>query len=121
MTGKDVMFTAFDRLFDRAVQKLGIECSDADKEEAKRQFAQRFEALLEALHTVDIGVLPDKALEGMEGAIDQITPAQIAGLIASLPIAHQGQQILRGVAYRAAEQKLVEHLIEQTDDRYGGN
>lgn len=121
MTGKDAMFSAFDRLFDRAVRKLGIDCSDVDKEEAKRQFAERFEALLEALRRVEVGELPDDVLETMEGSIDQITPGEIAGLIASLPIAHQGQQILRRVAYQAAERKLIEHLIQQTDDRYGGN
>jgi hypothetical protein len=42
-------------------------------------------------------------------------------LLASIPIAHQGHEMMRQVAYRAAEQRLLDHLIQQTDDRYGGN
>jgi hypothetical protein len=28
---------------------------------------------------------------------------------------------LRTIAYRAAEQRLLDHLVSQADDRYGGN
>ena len=121
MTGKEAMLQAFDRLFDRAARKLSVECSPEEKEEAKRQFAERFAALLDALHRVNVDELPDEVLNGMERAIDDISPNELVGLLASVPIAHQGHEMLRGIAFRAAEQRLLEHLIQQSDDRYGGN
>jgi hypothetical protein len=121
MTGKDAMLRAFDRLFDRAARKLNVECTPDEKEEAKRQFQERFAALLEALHRIQVEELPDEVLDGMERAIDEISPTEIVGLLASIPIAHQGHEMLRVLAYRAAEQRLLEHLVRQADDRYGGN
>lgn len=121
MTGKEAMLQAFDRLFDRAATKLRVECSAEDKETAKRQFEQRFAVLLESLNGVEIGEVPDAVLANMEGAIDRISPTELVGLLASIPIAHQGQEMLRQVAYRAAEQRLLDHIIRQADDRYGGN
>ena len=44
-----------------------------------------------------------------------------ASWIASIPLAHQGHEMMRQVAYRAAEQRLLDHLIQQADDRFGGN
>lgn len=120
MTGKEAMLEAFDRLFDRAAKKLHVECDAQEKEAAKRQFADRFAALLEGLARVDVGELPAEVLSGMEAAIDRITPTEVVGLLASIPIAHQGHEMMRGIAYRAAEQRLLDHLISQADDRYGG-
>jgi hypothetical protein len=121
MTGKEAMLQAFDRLFDRAARKLRVDCSPEEREEAKKQFAGRFAALLEALERVEIDEVPDEILSGMESAIDRITPTEVVGLIASIPLAHQGHEMMRSVAYRAAEQRLLDHLIRQADDRYGGN
>jgi hypothetical protein len=121
MTGKEAMLQAFDRLFDRAATKLRVECSPDEKETAKRQFEQRFAALLESLNGVEIGDVPDEVLASMEAAIDRISPTEVVGLLASIPLAHQGQEMMRQVAYRAAEQRLLDHLIRQADDRYGGN
>lgn len=121
MTGKEAMLMAFDRLFDRAAKKLKVDCSAEEKEEAKRQFLERFAALLEALQHVKVDELPDEVLSGMESAIDRITPTEVVGLLASIPLAHQGHDMMRGIAYRAAEQRLLEYLIEKADDRYGGN
>jgi len=121
MTGKEAMLSAFDRLFDRAAKKLGVECSSDEKEDAKKQFSERFAALLDALHRVNVDELPDEVIGGMEHAIDEISPSEVVGLLASIPIAHQGHEMLRGIAYRAAEQRLLEHLIQKADDRYGGN
>jgi hypothetical protein len=121
MTGKEAMLQAFDRLFDRAAKKLHVECSGDEKEAAKRQFEERFAALLESLERVDVGEVPDEVVTNMEGAIDRITPTEVVGLLASIPIAHQGHEMMRQVAYRAAEQRLLDHLIQQADDRYGGN
>ncbi len=121
MTGREAMLQAFDRLFDRAAKKLHVECSADEKEAAKKQFEERFAAVLEAVDRVKIDGVPDEVLSNMEGAIDRISPTEVVGLLASIPLAHQGHEMMRQVAYRAAEQRLLEHLIQQADDRYGGN
>lgn len=121
MTGREAMLQAFDRLFDRAAHKLHVSCTAENKEVAKKQFEDRFAALLEALDQVKIDEVPDEVIRNMEGAIDRISPTEVVGLLASIPIAHQGQEMMRQVAYRAAEQRLLDHLIKQADDRYGGN
>ena len=121
MTGREAMLQAFDRLFDRAATKLHVECSADEKESAKKQFEDRFAALLTALDQVKIDAVPDEVIAGMEGAIDRITPTEVVGLLASIPIGHQAHEMMRQVAYRAAEQRLLDHLIQQADERYGGN
>jgi len=121
MTGKEAMLQAFDRLFDRAAKKLHVDCSTEEKEAAKKQFEDRFAALLQGLERVHVQEVPDEVITGMEGAIDRISPTEVVGLLASIPLAHQGHEMMRSVAYRAAEQRLLEHLIGQADDRYGGN
>ena len=121
MTGKEALLQAFDRLFDRAAKKLHVQCSPEEKETAKKQFEDRFAALLESLERVNIGDVPDEVLANMEKAIDRISPNEVVGLLASIPIAHQGQEMMRQIAYRAAEQRLLDHLIQQADDKYGGN
>jgi len=121
MTGREALLQAFDRLFDRAAKKLNVECSAEEKEQAKKQFEDRFAALLESLRQVNVAEVPSEVLSNMEGAIDRISPTEVVGLLASIPIAHQGHEMMRQVAYRAAERRLLDHLIQQTDDRYGGN
>lgn len=120
-TAKDAMLRAFDRLFDRAARKLRVECSEQEKAEAKRQFSDRFGALLDGLSHVPLAQMPDEVLTGMEGAIDQLSPSEVVGLLASIPLAHKGQELMRTLAFRAAEQRLLEHLIQQADERFGGN
>jgi len=121
MTGKDAVLQAFDRLFDKAAAKLRIECSDGEKEEAKRLFAERFAAALEIAGQADMPEIPEAVMRNMEEAIEHLSPAQVVGYLAAIPLAHQAQEMLRTIAYRAAEQRLLEHLISQADDRYGGN
>ena len=121
MNAKDAMLAAFDRLFDRAATKLHLQCDADDREEAKKQFTERFAALLDALERVTLNEIPDEALKSMEAAIDHLSPRDVAGLLVSIPLAQQGQELLRSIAYRAAEQRLLEHLISQADDRFGGN
>ena len=121
MTGKEAMLQAFDRLFDRAAKKLRVECSTEEKEAAKKQFEERFAALLQGLERVNVQEVPNEVIADMEGAIDRISPTEVVGLLASIPLAHQGHEMMRSIAYRAAEQRLLDHLIGQADDRYGGN
>ena len=121
MKAKQAVLTAFDRLFDRAASKLSIDCSEEEKAEAKRHFEERFSAALQIAGELDAPELPEDVMVHMEEAIDHLSPAQVVGHLASIPLAHQTQQMLRTLAYRAAEQRLLEHLAGQADDRYGGN
>lgn len=121
MTGKEAVLLAFDRLFDKAAAKLRFDCSEDEKEEAKRHFAERFSAALDIAGQVTVPKIPEEVMQSMETAIDHLSPAQVVGYLAAVPLAHQTQEMLRTLAYRAAEQRLLEHLIEQAEDKYGGN
>jgi hypothetical protein len=121
MTGREALLKAFDRLFDAAARKLNLVCSPEDREDAKTAFLQRFDSALELAGRVETGELPADVLDEMEGAIAQLSPAELAGVIASVPLAQQTQEMLRAVAYRQAEQRLLEHFAMQADTRYGGN
>jgi hypothetical protein len=121
MTGKEAVLLAFDRLFDKAASKLRVECDEGEKEEAKRQFTERFSAALDMAGQVTVPSIPEDVMQAMEDAIDHLSPAQVVGYLAAIPLAHQTQEMLRAIAYQAAEQRLLEHLINQADDTYGGN
>ena len=121
MTGKEAMLQAFDRLFDKAAAKLRVTCDEEEKLEAKRLFAERFSVALDVAGKVTMTEIPEEIMRSMEEAIDQLSPAQVVGHLAAVPLAHQAQEVLRTIAYRAAEQRLLEHLISQADDTYGGN
>jgi hypothetical protein len=121
MTGRDALLQAFDRLFDVAAEKLNVVCSPEERAEAKEQFAQRFEGALQLAQKVEVPELPGGVLDAMAGAIQQLSPAELAGVIASVPLAQQTQEMLRSIAFRQAEQRLLEHFALQADTRYGGN
>jgi hypothetical protein len=121
MNGRDALLAAFDRLFDAAAKKLNLACTPEERAEAKEQFAARFEGPLDVAKRVNVDGLPESVVEAMEGAIQQLSPAEVAGVIASVPLAQQTQEMLRAIAYRQAEQRLLEHLAKQADTRYGGN
>lgn len=120
-TAKEAVLGAFDRLFERAATKLHITCDADDRDEAKKHFAERFDSLLAALDQVRLQEIPDDVLQSLEGAIDGLRPRDVVGLLASIPLAQKGQELLRTIAYRAAEERMLEHLCAQADDRYGGN
>jgi hypothetical protein len=121
MTGKEALLQAFDRLFDAAAQKLNVVCTAEERAEAKEQFVGRFEAALRMAEKVEVPELPAAVLETMENAIVQLSPAELAGVIASVPLAQQTHEMLRTIAFRQAEQRLLEHFALQAEDRYGGN
>ena len=121
MNGREVMLKAFDRLFDKAAGKLAVECSLEERDEAKRRFEERFSVLLDALNQLELRDVPEEAVRGMEEAIEKLSPADLVGLLASVPLATQAQDMLRQLAYRAAEQRLLEHYLQSADDRYGGS
>jgi hypothetical protein len=120
-TGRDALLSAFDRLFDRAATKLNIECSESERAEAKKSFTDRYAEALNVLEKADFPAIPEPAMEHMEQAIDGLSPAYIAAHLATGPLALHVQEFMRQIALRAAEQRLLEHLTSQTDDRFGGN
>lgn len=121
MTGKEALLKAFDRLFDRAAKKLALDCTENERDDAKRSFEERFAKLLEALTQLEVGELPEEAVLGMEESIDKLSTPDLVALLASVPLAAQAQQLLRQLAYQAAEQRLLEHYISTAEDKYGGN
>lgn len=122
MTGRDALLQAFDRLFDTAAKKLSVECSDGDKATAKQRFEERFSMLLDALKQLSLPEeLPEEAVKSMEESIEKLTPADVVGLLATVPLVPQAQEMMRMLAYRAAEQRLLEHYVRTADDTYGGN
>ena len=121
MTGREALLQAFDRLFDAASRKLSVVCTPEERAEAKEQFASRFDAALKVADKVEVSEIPTGVIETMETAIAQLSSAELAGVIASVPLAQQTQEMLRGIAFRQAEQRLLEHYALQADDRYGGN
>ena len=121
MTGREALLQAFDRLFDQAAKKLSIECSDREKADARERFEERFSMLLDALKQLELSELPDEAVVAMEDAIEKLTPADIVGLLATVPLVPQAQEMMRVLAYRAAEQRLLEHYVNTASDKYGGN
>jgi hypothetical protein len=121
MTGKEAVLRAFDRLFDKAAFKLRIACNEDEREEARRQFAERFSAELDIAGEITMPPIPDAVMRNMEAAIEQLSPAQVVGYLAAIPLARQTQEMLRMIAHHAAEQRVLEHLVSQADTRYGGN
>jgi len=121
MTGREALLQAFDRLFDKAAKKLSVECSEGQKAEAKQRFEERFSMLLNALKHLEVPELPDEAVAGMEDAIEKLSPADVVGLLATVPLVPQAQEMMRLLAYRAAEQRLLEHYVRTASDKYGGN
>jgi hypothetical protein len=121
MTGKDVLLAAFDELFEAAVNKLDASCSDDERSEARDQFTSRFAGVLDVVQRLDVPEVPREAMDAMKSAIDELSPAQLAGMVASIPLAQQTQDMLRAVAVRQAQQKMLESLALQADTRWGGN
>jgi hypothetical protein len=121
MTGRDALLQAFDRLFDKAAKKLAVACSDGEKAEAKQRFEERFSMVLDALKQLDLPEVPADALVEMEESIEKLSPADVVGLLATVPLVPQAQEMMRLLAYRAAEQRLLEHYVRSASDKYGGN
>jgi hypothetical protein len=121
MTGRDALLAAFDRLFDAAAKKLNVACTPEERRDAKEQFARRFDGALEIADRADPGPLPASALDDMVAGIEGLSAAELAGVIASVPLAQQTQEMLRSIAFRHAEKRLLEHFASQADTRYGGN
>jgi hypothetical protein len=120
-TGREALLTAFDRLFDRAAAKLNLECTVEERDEAKRAFAERYEAALRLVDEIRMPSIPEPAVARMETAIDDLSPATVAAHLATVPLALHVQEMMRQITARAAEQRVLEHFVQGAEDRYGGN
>ncbi|MFN8543960.1 MAG: hypothetical protein U0807_07135 [Candidatus Binatia bacterium] len=121
MTGREALLSAFERLFDAAAAKLNVICSAEERADAKDKFQTRFAQALELTSLVEVPEIPAEVVTEMESQIAQLSPADIAGVIASIPLAQQTQEMLRAFALKQAERRLLEHFASQAETRYGGN
>lgn len=121
MTGRDALLDAFEHLFGAAAKKLEVTVTPEDRVEAKEQFTDRFAGVLDLAGRFESPALPREVLDEMEGSIARISPVELAGVLATIPLARQAQEMLRAVAVEQAQQKMLEHLAMQADTRYGGN
>jgi hypothetical protein len=121
MSARDAILAAFDELFDAAATKLAVSCTAEERAAARTHFAERFEKALALAGRVEMTELPRPVLDEMKAAVDRLSTAELVGVVASIPLVQQTQEMLRAVAMREAESRLLEHLALQADDRYGGN
>jgi len=119
--GREALLTAFDRLFERAAAKLKLDCTDEARAQAKRTFTERYDEALRLVDEMHMSAIPEPALAGMENAIDELSPAAVAAHLATVPLALHVREVVRQLTVRAAEQRVLEHLVHQADTTYGGN
>lgn len=120
-TGRKALLSAFDRLFERAASKLNLECTAQEKDEARRYFVERCDAALRLVDQADVAGISEPTMVQMEAAIDGLSPTFIAAHLATVPLALHVQEVMRQIALRAAERRVLEHLATQVDETYGGN
>ena len=120
-TGREVLLTAFDRLFEKAADKLQLECTPEQRAEAKRFFTERYDDALKILDNAEFPAIEEPVLTRMEAAIEELSPAYIAAHLATGPLALHVQEFIRSIAVRAAEQRVLEHLANRAVETYGGN
>jgi len=120
-TGRAAVLDAFDRLFDRAASKLNFNCTAEEKERAREDFIERYDKALQMVDQVQLPEIPEAVMADLEAAIDQLSPASVAGHLATVPLAVHVQDSMRRIAAQLAEQRLLEHLASQAEDKYGGN
>lgn len=119
MTGREALLLAFDELFDVALARLHATCTPAERSEARARFQEHFRSVLDLGATVEIPEIPREALAEMRAMLEGLSPAALAGVMASIPIAQQTQALVRRIARRRAEQRMLEHLVSQADTRWG--
>ena len=118
---RQVLLNAFERLFARAADKLRVDYTPEDLAQVRDGFADRVTRVLDLVDDAPVEVLPEGTLEALEDAINQVSPVEVAGQLASLPLLQHVQVVLHQIAHRATQQRLLEHALEQADTTYGGN
>jgi hypothetical protein len=119
MTGRDALLAAFDELYDAALDKLDATASEEERAAARAQFERRFAGALQVTATVSVPSMPAEAIAEMKDAIASLSKAELAGLVATVPLAQHAQEMVRSIAMHAAQQRVLEHLAAQADTRWG--
>src|SRR5437870_487900 len=70
-----------------------------ERAKARDQSPRHFESPLAMAQRIEIPELPEAVITEMANGIEQLSAAELAGVIASVPLAQQTQQMLRAVAY----------------------
>jgi len=112
-TGRQAILDAFDRLFDAAIGRVGGAVTPEERAQARDQFATRMGPAFDAIDTTGQADLPPAVVDEMRQAIEHLSPADIAGLLASIPLAQRTQELLQAVAFDRARQQFLVHLTEQ--------
>ena len=121
-TGREAILDAFDQLFDAAAGRLDATCTPEERVQARSEFAERMTPILEAVDAAQKLELPTSVLDDMRHAIERLSPSDIAGLVASIPLAQRTHELLTAVAYDRARQRLLQQLTEQAEPSpYGGH
>jgi len=121
-TGRQAILEAFDQLFDAAVGRLSATCTPEERAQARAEFAERMTPILEAAEAAQKLELPASVVGDMRQAIERLSPSDIAGLVASIPLAQRTHELLQAVAFDRARQRLLLHLTEQAEPSpYGGH
>jgi hypothetical protein len=115
------MLDAFSRIFAKTANKLEIRYTDEELAEARQMFAERMARILDVLAESPFDVIPPDAVKTMEEAVEELSPAQVVGQLAALPLIQHSQLVLQRLAHKAAEQRLLESALEHVDTTYGGN
>jgi len=121
-TPREAILDAFDQLFETAIARLNVSCTPEERTQARTAFAERMTPVFEVVEKTDNFEVPAEAVDEMRQSIDRLSPAEVAGLVASIPLAQHAQEMLKTIAYERARQQLLMHLTEQAEPSpYGGH
>jgi ketopantoate reductase len=121
-TPRDAILNAFDQLFETAIVRLNVSCTPEERSQARAAFAERMTPVLEVADKAGDLEVPAEAVDEMRKTIDRLSPAEVAGLVASIPLAQHAQEMLKTIAFERARQQLLMHLTEQAEPSpYGGH
>jgi hypothetical protein len=121
-TPREAILDVFDQLFETATARLNVSCTPEERSQARAAFAERMTPVLEVVEKVDEFDVPAEVVEEMRQSIGRLSPADVAGLVASIPLAQHAQEMLKTIGYERARQQLLVHLTEQAEPSpYGGH
>lgn len=120
-SGRQAILDAFDRLFEAAMGRLNVASTPEERAEARARFAERMRPALDAVDAAQKLELPSAAVDDMRQAIERLTPAEVAELVATIPLAQRTQAMLQTLALEQAHDRLLEHLTSQASSKYGGH
>jgi len=120
-TARQAILDAFDQLFEAAMSRLNVVSTPEERVEARERFAERMRTALDAVDAAQKLELPSTAIDDMRQAIERLTPAEVAELVATIPLAQRTQAMLQTLALEQAHDRLLEHITAQATSKYGGH